>query len=115
MSINVLERLLSHALECCDESVCWTTDLADNGKGYSRIRLDDTSYMYIHRLAWEAYNAEPIPPGMDVMHICDNPACFNPLHLTIGTRQENLIDCVQKGRHRWKDHTPKRKYSIYSK
>jgi len=33
-----------------------------------------------------------------VMHVCDNPSCFNPKHLRVATPSENLIDCVRKGR-----------------
>lgn len=32
-------------------------------------------------------------------HRCDNPACFNPKHLFIGTDSDNQIDRVSKRRH----------------
>lgn len=32
------------------------------------------------------------------MHSCDNPPCCNPRHLSPGTRQDNVDDCVRKGR-----------------
>lgn len=49
-----------------------------------------------HRLAWEWENG---PPGlMCVLHHCDNPACVNPGHLFLGTRVDNAIDKVRKGR-----------------
>jgi hypothetical protein len=40
----------------------------------------------------------PVPPGMIVMHWCDNPACYNDLHLTLGTHADNAADKVAKGR-----------------
>jgi hypothetical protein len=37
---------------------------------------------------------------MVAMHLCDQPWCVNPDHLKIGTQQENVQDCVAKGRRR---------------
>ena len=53
---------------------------------------------HAHRVAYE-HKHGPIPKGMVVMHLCDNPACCNPDHLTLGTNKENMYDSVLKGRH----------------
>lgn len=36
--------------------------------------------------------------GQVVMHSCDNPACCNPRHLSVGSQSENMQDCSYKGR-----------------
>jgi len=37
--------------------------------------------------------------GKDVCHTCDVRLCCNPAHLFIGTRSDNVADCVAKGRY----------------
>jgi hypothetical protein len=39
-----------------------------------------------------------VPPGMVVMHICDNPPCCNPDHLRLGTKADNNRDMFAKKR-----------------
>jgi hypothetical protein len=36
--------------------------------------------------------------GKVVRHMCDNPACVNPLHLEIGTQADNMNDMKLRGR-----------------
>lgn len=33
-----------------------------------------------------------------IMHMCDNRICVNPDHLALGTQQDNVLDCLKKGR-----------------
>ena len=53
--------------------------------------------LYVHRLVWAILNG-PIPNGMCIMHTCDNPSCFSPEHLFLGTLRDNAIDMASKGR-----------------
>ena len=101
--INILERIERHSLELRDDE-CWeTTYKSQNEYGHVRIRPQatgegDRPSVALHRVAWEAHNAEPIPEGLLVCHTCDNPRCFNPAHLFLGTVKDNMDDCIAKGR-----------------
>ena len=64
--------------------------------GYGRITRDGKRG-YLHRWVWEQVNG-PIPPGMQVLHRCDNPPCFRYDHLFLGTQADNMHDMFSKGR-----------------
>jgi hypothetical protein len=66
--------------------------------GYGRTRRGGKAVL-IHRWAWEQEHG-PIPPGMKVLHHCDNPPCYEVEHLFLGTQRDNVQDMVSKGRHR---------------
>lgn len=81
---------------------CWLWSGAQNSRGYGTVGWRDPNTgvktMYSsHRLAYHFTHGAP-PAGMCVMHICDNPPCCNPAHLTLGTVAENNRDRAAKGR-----------------
>ena len=50
-----------------------------------------------HRAAWiNTYG--PIPDGLFVLHMCDNPVCINLDHLFLGTHADNMKDKADKRR-----------------
>ena len=79
---------------------CWTWAGTVNRQGYGVIGLGarGTGKKLVHRLAWELLRG-PIPPGLHVLHRCDNPPCVNPDHLFPGTVGDNNRDMVEKKRH----------------
>ena len=93
--MNIKEKLELRS-ELVTESGCriWLGAMKNNG--YGHMRFDGRTHM-VHRLAWEAMHG-PIPDGFHVCHRCDVRCCLNTSHLFIGTHQENVDDCVRKGR-----------------
>lgn len=94
-----------------DPDACWTWTgsmlpkrKSHNGftGGYGRIsaKYGDGLWRveYAHRISYALHSGETIPPGMVVMHICDNPPCCNPAHLRLGTYSDNSLDRERKNR-----------------
>lgn len=76
---------------------CWAWNGYRMANGYGRVKRKGR-FLLAHRVAWEYANG-PIPPGMCVLHHCDNPQCCNTeRHLFIGTQYDNNADRHAKGR-----------------
>lgn len=80
---------------------CWLWLGRKGRAGYGRFQAGGKGSPQVgaHRYAYELANG-PIPPGMFVLHSCDNPPCVNPAHLSVGTPKENTSDMIRKGRKR---------------
>lgn len=80
-------------------SGCMEWQGAQNRDGYGQIRRGrrHEGMLGAHRAAWEVAHG-PIPEGLPVLHRCDNPPCVNPVHLFLGTNDDNMADKVAKGR-----------------
>ena len=63
--------------------------------GYGCIRIGRRT-VQAHRVAM-ALTGRDVPAGLVVMHSCDNKACVNPDHLSIGTQLQNRRDAVARG------------------
>ena len=76
---------------------CWPwTGTLGGSNGYGAFWLDGHQ-VPAHRYSLALSGIE-IPPGMIVMHSCDNPPCVNPAHLSVGTNADNTADMFAKGR-----------------
>lgn len=77
---------------------CWQWQASIFTNGYGQFLAKAGLTMKTHRIAWIIGNNNFIPNDKIIMHICDNKLCVNPLHLKLGTPQENTLDSVAKGR-----------------
>jgi hypothetical protein len=70
---------------------CWLWSASDDGgPGYGRFRdKNQTGETQAHRAAYALF-CEPVPPGLEIDHKCNIPACVNPAHLEAVTREENM-------------------------
>ena len=59
-----------------------------------------------HRFSYNLFKGS-IQNKFLVCHTCDNRKCLNPDHLWLGTHKDNSKDCVAKGRHPWKNQSPR--------
>ncbi len=69
-------------------SGCWIWLGSLNNKGYGTVQFNRRT-QYAHRAAYFTH-VGPIPEGLELDHLCRNPACCNPSHLEPVTHAENL-------------------------
>jgi hypothetical protein len=73
-------------------SGCWLWAGSINPDGYGKIRVSSRpSYSTgAHRVSWELVHG-PVPPGLEMDHLCRVRCCVNPQHLAVVTRSENQL------------------------
>lgn len=66
---------------------CWVWQLAKDWDGYGLFKIYPIQRR-AHRWAYEEFVGN-IPNGLQIDHLCCNPACVNPDHLDVVTVREN--------------------------
>ena len=89
--MNIIEK---HSTK--NENGCWIWNRGKGRDGYGRLKVNKIWHL-AHRYSWEIYNHRS-PSDMCVIHSCDNPACVNPDHLRLGTKSDNMQDCIKRCR-----------------
>lgn len=86
---------------------CWTWDGWHNDAGYPYVRYEGRDQP-AHRVVYKLL-VGPIPEGLELDHLCVNPACVRPAHQEPVTHAENMrriasrqTSCRREG-HDWTD------------
>lgn len=98
-ALESIERRLGNYVVV--SSGCWEWQGYCNQHGYGRMLVRDEGrnrLLAVHRLAYELWVGS-LEDGQVAMHKCDNRRCIRPDHLRAGTQQDNIQDCVRKGRY----------------
>lgn len=90
------KRIVKH-FNKAGEDDCWEWTGAHIRKGYGMIRDANMENRLAHRVMYELF-VGPIPEGMNICHICDNPKCVNPNHLYAATQSQNIQDAYSRNR-----------------
>lgn len=73
------------------EAPCWLTTKNLTNGGYSTMRATPGSNPILtHRYMWTVMRG-PIPPGLEIDHLCKVRNCVNPQHMELVTHRENLL------------------------
>lgn len=80
----VLDRLMAR-VEVGEDCWVWTGQLNNKGYGLASVRNRKRA---AHLVLWELL-VGPVPPGLELDHLCRVRRCVNPDHLEPVTRSEN--------------------------
>ena len=69
---------------------CWLWQGAVSSSGYGNVSGVDRRTRRAHRVAYELL-VGPIPPGLQLDHLCRVRRCVNPSHLEVVTQTVNVL------------------------
>lgn len=74
-----------------EETGCWVWHGYRQPAGHGRVRVDGRKVL-VHVWVYTLFNG-PVPDGLELDHVCRNPACCNPYpdHLEPVTHRENVL------------------------
>lgn len=90
-------RLL--ALISKEPSGCWEWRGQKRKDGYGLFWLHGRQ-VRAHRASYDLH-CGPLSATDVLCHTCDNRACVNPNHMFVGSRADNIRDCVSKDRNQF--------------
>lgn len=88
-SPTIAARLWSRVFILDGRDACWEWRGARNPSGHGRIGVGPNKQSPTHRVVYELL-VGPIPDGLHLDHLCQNPTCVNPNHLEPVGLWENL-------------------------
>lgn len=102
VTVDAKDTVFNNSARGTTEMSCWEWVGGVDIDGYGHITYHGRKYR-AHRLSYAAYN-DLDPASLDrklvIRHLCDNPRCVNPAHLSLGTAAENMADKVIRNRAR---------------
>lgn len=104
--MNTVEKLIDKIFPE-PNSGCWLFTGSLDNDGYGRFKHKASGSWGAHRAAYSILIG-PIPPGLQIDHLCRNKACINPVHLEAVEEITNIRRSNNMGaRNAKKTHCPK--------
>ncbi len=99
--MNITKKQINNFFRKVDKSKgplrCWEWT-ASKVRGYGSFGKIQNKTTLAHRLSFQLMYGDMINEKPCICHACDNRSCVNPLHLFLGTHQDNMDDMKKKGR-----------------
>lgn len=92
---RLLRRMLRNTR--FEENGCYVRTAGRGKGGYGQISVNGETRR-VTRVAMWLFAEMPLMGELPVLHRCDNPPCWNPDHIYVGTYSENTRDALKRGR-----------------